>query len=112
MIFCMIDYIKVHELIGLRLFYNEHYFGEQPDVEESYWQPLTEELSKDPSETISLWENLSKEEFFVTLEVLDEVIQNTQSHDIINAVRRIGKEKEIDDNLLEIIIKQAECWFV
>jgi hypothetical protein len=45
------------------------------------------------------------------LEVLDEVIQNTQSHDIINAVRRIGKEKEIDDNLLEIIIKQAECWF-
>ena len=105
------DYDKIHELISLRLFYNEHYFGEQPDVEESYWHPMIEELTKDPSETISLFETLSKEEFFVAFEVIDEVIQNTQSHDLIDAVKRIGTEREVDEKILGAFIDQASCWF-
>ncbi len=41
---------------------------------------------------------------------LDEVTQNTKSHKILEAVRRIGIEKNCDMNDVESRIEDAECW--
>lgn len=106
----MINIDKVNRLIGIRLMYYENNWP-QPNIDEDYWIPLTEELTKSIDETITFWNTLTKEEFILTLEILDEIIQKTQSHEIINAIKRIGKEKCIDDDTISRIINRASCWF-
>lgn len=81
-----------------------------PNIEESYWKPLTEEFSKNIDDTILFLENLSAEEFMYAIEVLDEVIQKTKSHKLIQAVRKIGKEKKCDMDNVESRIEDAKCW--
>ncbi len=102
----MCDIKKCHYLIEDRIAAAKKHLG-YPRIEERYWIPLANELSKDVDKTISFLGTLSAEEFMYSL---DEVTQNTKSHKILEAVRRIGIEKNCDMNDVESRIEDAECW--
>ena len=85
---------KCNELITDRMMWNNEYcLGEDPMIEEHFWIPLSDELSKNVDETIDFWRTLTVKEFEISLECLDEIIQKTQSKKLLEAVREIGKEK-------------------
>lgn len=44
-------------------------------IEEHFWIPLSDELSKNVNETIDFWRTLTVKEFEISLECLDEIIQ-------------------------------------
>lgn len=102
---------KCNELITDRMMWNNEYcFGEDPMIEEHFWIPLSDELSKNVDETIDFWRTLTVKEFEISLECLDEIIQKTQSKKLLEAVRTIGKEKSCNMKKVESRIKSAECW--
>ena len=79
-------------------------------LQELFWTPLSDELSKNVDETIDFWRTLTVKEFEISLECLDEIIQKTQSKKLLEAVRAIGKEKSCDMKKVESRIEDAECW--
>ena len=85
-------------------------FDEDPMTNEHFWIPLSDELSKNPDETIDFWRILTAEEFEYSLECLDEIIQKAQSKRLLEAVKTIGKEKSCDMKEIESRIEDAECW--
>ena len=95
----MIDKKKIYYMLGLRMFYDEQGW-EQPNYEKDFQIPMTEELSKNIDETIEFLEELNANNFILVIEVLDELIEKTQSHKLICAIKRIGKEKNIDEKWL------------
>ena len=87
-------------------------FG-SPNIEERFWIPLSQELSKNIDETVDFLETLNAEDFLYSLEVLEEIVQNTNSKKILDEVRRIGMEKFLDlqqQQEVESRIKDAACW--
>lgn len=105
----MCDIKKCRYLIEDRLAAAKNHIG-YPMIEERYWIPLSTELSKDIDKTISFLKTLSAEEFMYSLDVLDEVTQNTKSSKLIDAVREIGAQKNCDMNDVESRIEDAKCW--
>lgn len=105
----MCDIKKCRYLIEDRLAAAKKNIG-YPMIEERYWIPLANELSKDIDKTICFLGTLSAEEFMYSLDVLDEVTQNTKSYKLIEAVRKIGAEKNCDMNDVESRIADAKCW--
>lgn len=101
----MIDFKETQKLIEWRIG-----VGDIPMIKELFWTPLSDELSKNVDETIDFWKTLTAEEFEYSLECLDEIIQKTQSKELLGAVRAIGKEKSCDMKKVESRIKSAECW--
>ena len=97
---------KCNELITDRMMWNNEYcFGEDPMIEEHFWIPLSDELSKNVDETIDFWRTLTVKEFEISLECLKK-----QSKKLLEAVRTIGKEKSCDMKKVESRIEDAECW--
>ncbi len=105
----MLDKNKCKWLINDKIEYDKKFF-EYPMIEENYWIPLAEELSKSVDETIAFWKELNAEEFLYTLDVLDEIIQNTKSQKILDAVKQIGEKKNCDAKDIQNRIESAECW--
>ncbi len=104
----MIDEQKIYHLLGRYIGIREaDSNGMYPDPEHDFWIPMTEELSKNIDETIVFLEKLEPIEFLYTLEVLDDLIEKTKSHKLLESVKRIGKEKGIDDDVLEMQIHMA-----
>ncbi len=104
----MIDEQKIHRLLARHISFREaSLHGMYPDPEHDFWIPMTEELSKNIDETIVFLEKLEPIEFLYTLEVLDDLIEKTKSHKLLESVKRIGKEKGIDDDHLEMQIHLA-----
>ena len=105
------DKEKCYELISNRIGTILYLgFDEDPMTNEHFWIPLSDELSKNPDETIDFWETLTAEEFAYSLECLEETIQKSQSGKLLEAVRRIGIEKGCDMKEIESRIEDAECW--
>lgn len=105
----MINEDRCKWLIHDKMKYDKKFF-EYPMIEENYWIPLAEELSKNIDETIAFWKRLDAEEFLYTLDVLDELIQNTKSQKILDAVKQIGIDKKCDVKDIQNRIESAECW--
>ena len=101
----MIDFKETQKLIEWRIG-----VGDIPMLQELFWTPLSDELSKNVDETIDFWRTLTVKEFEISLECLDEIIQKTQSKKLLEAVRAIGKEKSFDMKKVESRIEDAECW--
>ncbi len=106
----MIDKKKVYDALELSIFYGRQCL-DQPNEEEDFYIPIIKELSKNVDETINFLEELNSEQFIYSLAILDELVEKTQSHKLIDAVRQIGKEKGIDEFYYESVIKRASCWF-
>ncbi|MDE5769566.1 MAG: hypothetical protein K2H82_09295 [Oscillospiraceae bacterium] len=108
----MIDKQKVYNLLGRHIGFCESSFsGMDPDSENEFWLPMIEELSKDIDETIAFMDELDQTEFEYTLEILDELIEKTQSHKLLEVIRRIGTEKNINKTYFENSIERASCLF-
>ncbi len=104
----MIDKQKLYSLLGRYIGIRETSLnGMYPDPDRDFWIPMTEELSKNIDETIAFLEELDTDEFLHTLEILDDLIETTQSLELLEAVRKIGKEKGIDDRHLAMQIQIA-----
>ncbi len=108
----MIDKEKVYDLLGRHIcFVKGGLSGIDPDVEDSFWLPMLEELSKDVDETIVLLEEFDKTEFECAIEIIDELIEKTQSHKLLEAISRIGIEKKANEVYLRESIKRASAYF-
>lgn len=107
----MIDKQKVYNLLGRHIgFCESSLCGMDPNPEGEFWIPMCEELSKNVDETIAFLEKLKPKDFEYTLEVLDELVEKTHSQKLLDAVRRIGKEKGLDDKQLAMEIRLASYW--
>lgn len=107
----MIDKEKIYSLLGRHIgFVKGGYSGIDPNVEDAFWQPMIEELSKDVDETIAFIDELDQIEFQCTLEILDELIEKTQSLKLLEAVKKIGKEKHINKVYLDNSVERASYW--
>lgn len=105
----MLDKNKCKNIIKDRIEADKNYLG-YPMIEERCWIPMAIELSKNVEETIDFWKELNSEEFLYTLDVLDEIIQNTKSQKILDAVKQIGEKKNCDAKDIQNRIESAECW--
>lgn len=108
----MIDKEKVYDLLGRHIcFVKGGLSGIDPDVEDSFWLPMLDELSKDVDETIVLLEEFDKTEFECAIEIIDELIEKTQSHKLLEVISRIGIEKKVNEVYLRESIKRASAYF-
>lgn len=104
----MIDKNKAYELLTRHIGFCEcSFYGMEPDPENDFWIPFSEELSKDVDAAIDFLEGLSSNEFKYALEALDELIEKTHSRKLLDEIKRIGIEKGIDQNTMNINIKMA-----
>lgn len=107
----MIDTKKAYKLLTRHISLCEcSFYGQEPDPENDFWIPFSEELSKDIDASIEFLNGLDPKEFLYSLEVLDEIIEKTHSRKLLNEIRRLGAEKRIDQNTIEMSIKMASYW--
>lgn len=107
----MIDTKKAYKLLTRHISYCEcSLYGQEPDPENDFWIPFSEELSKDIDAAIIFLESLNPNEFKYALEALDEIIEKTHSRKLFEAVKKIGKEKHINKVYMENVIERVSCW--
>ena len=107
----MIDTKKAYQLLTRHISYCEcSLYGQEPDPENDFWIPFSEVLSEDIDAAIEFLSGLDPKEFLYSLEPLDEMIEKTHSRKLLNEIRRLGAEKGIDKNTIEMSITMASYW--
>ncbi len=104
----MIDKEKAYTLLNRHISFCEiSSYGSESDPENEFWIPFSEEISKDIDSAIDFFQELTPNEFIYALEALEEIIERTHSQRLLNEIKRIGTEKEVDQNTLEVEVKYA-----
>lgn len=75
-------------------------------IEEHYWKPLIEILSKNEKNTINFLENCSDDILYWISEIFEYISKKFQSIEFVKFLRKLQKEHPSID--LEIDIKSAE----
>lgn len=99
----MFDIDKCFDMVNNRMQMHPNY----PCIDTEFWIPMSQELAKDEEKAIEFVKHLSKDEFEHVSECLEDIVQITNSKNIIKAFEKIAIEKGAN---IDSDIKHAYEW--